>query len=162
MFRHILTAAGAVSIFACDTPPRARETATTYAGPADTAAQTLLGTQLQAGPLIPAVRDQLRRFARQPDERTEGNLTGYKYQLARLTAAMEADVQRIGGTNMDVISALADSVADDLGGGTGDVQNLGDDGKIDSAKLQDHTARVERLIGLYQAAVQQSRGRRNR
>jgi hypothetical protein len=155
MFHHTCTAAAVLALLACDAPPRARQTASAYSSPTDTTANTLLGQQFQAPPLLPAVKDQLRRFAEQPQQRTRENLTGYKHQLATLTTAMEADIQRLGGANMEIVSALADSAADDLGGGTGKARDDGDDA-IDDARLQRHIARVERLIAIYGSTVRQA------
>jgi hypothetical protein len=156
MFRPTLPAVGALLMLACDSSPRAPETASAYAGRRDTVAHTLLGTQLQAMPLIQPMRDQLRRLAEERVERSRGNLTAHKNQLADLIDAMEADIRRLGG-DISPISALGDSAANELGGGTGPAEGYADGG-INSAELQRHLARVEHLIGLYEATVRQISG----
>lgn len=156
MCRHLLVAALLSLLAACNAPPRAPKTASSYAGRADTVPQTLLGSQLQADSFVAPIRDQLRRFARSPAERTQGNVTAYKFQLASLTNAMQADMTRVGG-NVDAVRSLGDSVMNDLGGGTGPARGF-DNSADGEARLRQHTARVERLIGLYESAIRQSPG----
>lgn len=142
---------GALALLACETTPRTPETATATARTEDTVAHTLAGIELQAKPLIPAMQNQLQQLATQPPDRVRENLTAHKHQLADLVTAMRADLTRTEQGPPPGFLALADSALEDIGGGTGLADGIRED--FSPEQLDEHLARVRRLIGMYEQAI---------
>jgi hypothetical protein len=112
------------------------------AGEADVA-DTTPGMELEAQPLIPAIRAQIAQI-REPDGATEGNLTAFRNGTGRLLDAMKADLNRSGVTDTGRFYVFADSVMREFGGGAGNVASISPD------EGQQAAAQVERLIEMYE------------
>jgi hypothetical protein len=112
-------------------------------------ARTLRDTALQAPHMIRGVETQLKVL--DTVSASQDNLTAHKNLLGDMVSAMRADFNRVGVTDRDGFTELADSVLRDLGGGTGQARAL------DSAEVPAHIARVERLIRLYDSKMRQAR-----
>lgn len=112
---------------------------------------TPTGDMLGAPALIEPVRLELQRMVESPRDWAQANLTAHKFLLADLVAAMESDLRRLGVSDTDDLSALGDTIATTLGGGTG----LAEGPEPDA--VPEHVERVERLIALYQAKLAAAR-----
>jgi hypothetical protein len=125
-------------------------TDSTGAHPEEGVAYTHGGAQLEAPRIIPAVRTQLDRMAKQPDAWTEENRTAHKNIMADLINAMGADLMRAGYADSGAFKMLSDSIMNDIGGGTGPAQGP------DPEKRTQHVASVRRLIGMYESWMAQA------
>jgi hypothetical protein len=105
------------------------------------------GSELEAPRLIPAIQNQLNLMASGGQPTDPENLTAYKNLAGDVVNSMVADLHRAGLADSGDFRALRDSVADDLGGGAGT------ESKLDHSKLNDHIARMRRMISMYQKAM---------
>jgi hypothetical protein len=77
---------------------------------------TNTGVEFEAPRRIPGVLATLTQVVRQPDQR---NLTALRGDLSSMEDAMRDDFRRVGLSDTGAFSALADSLAFALGGGSG-------------------------------------------
>ena len=102
--------------------------------------------ELGATALVGPIRQQLDLMAADPRGYSVGNRTSYKNLMATFQSAVLADFNRLGTGDRAAYEALVDSIERDLGGGTGVATGPTPE------EIPAHTARVRRLIGLYEAA----------
>jgi hypothetical protein len=107
---------------------------------------TPTGTQLEAPPKISGILTALDYLSRQSLKEFNANATAHKNQLTGTVASMRSDLARLGQADTGAFKALADSVTEDLGGGTGEAK------KLTEPERKAHIARVRRLIEMYQKA----------
>jgi hypothetical protein len=107
---------------------------------------TPTGTQLEAPPKISGILTALDHLSRQSLKEFNANVTAHKNQLTGTVASMRSDLARLGQADTGTFKALADSVTEDLGGGTGEAKHLTE------PERKAHIARVRRLIEMYQKA----------
>jgi hypothetical protein len=105
------------------------------------------GSELEAPRLIPAIQNQLNLMASGERPTDPENLTAYKNLAGDVVNSMAADLSRVGLADSGAFRRLRDSVMDDLGG------RAGSESKLDRRKLNDHIARMQRLISMYQQAM---------
>jgi len=118
------------------------------AGSASAAANTSdSGSELEAPRLIPAIQNQLNLMASGVQPTDPENLTAYRNLAGDVVNSMAADLQRAGLADSGDFRALRDSVMDDLGGGPAT------ESELDRSKLNEHIARMRRLISMYQQAM---------
>lgn len=117
-------------------------------------AGTVSGDVLTAPPLLGPVRLELNRMSTAPEAWADTNRTAHKFLMADLVAAMQSDMKRLGISDTEELQSLADSVMNQLGGGTGHAEGP------DPDAVPGYVAEVERLIALYQAKVQAAGGSR--
>lgn len=134
--------------------PDHSNTASAYTSDSDSSAKedgpagTNRGSELEAPRLIPAMRNQLDLIASGSRVSTE-NMTAYRNLAGDLINSMQADLTRVGLADSGDFRALGDSVMDDLGGGrAGDVAT-----GPHRSQINQHVARMRRLIDLYQQAM---------
>lgn len=126
--------------------------AATDSGPARPGpAGTNTGVEFEAPRLIPGVRAQLELLASRPTD--EANRTAHKNLISDLIQSMTADLSRVGLADSGAYKALADSVLRTIGGGTGPARGP------ETSELRPHIARVQRLIGIYEAWMRQAQAR---
>lgn len=125
------------SPYTADSEARARE---------DGLEGTNSGAELEAPRLIPALKNQLELMSRDSQINKE-NLNAYRNLASDLITSMQADLYRVGFADSGRFRALSDSALDDLGGGT---ERVGDPG---TSKVNEHVARMRRLLGLYQQTM---------
>jgi hypothetical protein len=101
------------------------------------------GVEFEAPRLIPGIRAQISRI-REPDGATEENITAFRNGVGGLVSAMQADLQRVGGTDSGDGRELSDSVLRQFGGGPGSPA------KATPEEARALTAQVERLIRSYE------------
>ncbi len=155
--RLIAVLAAAVLLVGCRTHAQVADRSTGQNRPASTMEEpdtsgmdrTLRDTALQAPHLIRGVETQLNVL--DTISASQNNLTAHKNLLGDMVSGMRADFNRVGVTDRDGFTELADSVLRDLGGGTGQARAL------DSAQVRAHIARVQRLIRLYDSKMRQAR-----
>lgn len=152
MKRALLLLTAALCV-ACNREKAGHASASAYTSDADTSARaagipgTNSGAELEAPRLVPAVQNQLNLMSTGPQAVDPDNLTAYKNMVTDLASSMTADLYRVGYADSGNFKALKDSVLDDLGGAAGS------DAKLDRSKVQEHVARMRRLIALYQHAM---------
>jgi hypothetical protein len=105
------------------------------------------GSELEAPRLIPAIQNQLNLMASGGQPSDPEYLTAYKNLAGDLVKSMAADLYRAGLADSGAFKALRDSVMDDLGGGAET------ESKLDRSKLNEHIARMRRLVSMYQQAM---------
>ena len=104
-------------------------------------------SELEAPRLIPAVQNQLNLMASGVQPTDPENLTAYKNLAGDVVNSMAADLHRAGLADLGDFRALKDSVMHNLGGGAeGESQ-------LDHLTLNQHIARMRRLISMYQQAM---------
>jgi hypothetical protein len=151
--RTLLPLLGAtLLVSACSQRPEGNpeHTASAYTSTDTNAAQaregTPTGTQLEAPPKISGILTALDHLSRQSLKEFNANATAHKNELTGTVASMRSDLARLGQAETGAFKALADSVTEDLGGGTGEAKKLTD------PERKAHIARVRRLIEMYQKA----------
>jgi hypothetical protein len=105
------------------------------------------GSEVEAPRLIPAIQNQLNLMASGVQPTDPENLTAYKNLAGDVVNSMAADLHRAGLTDSGGFRALKDSVVHDLGGGAEGESTL------DHLPLNQHIARIRRLIAMYQQAM---------
>lgn len=139
-------AAGAAADSAAAADPR---TASSYTrGDTGGLEGTHQGAALEAPRQIPAVTTQLQQLESGAMPLNEGNRNSHRQVIAELTDAMEADLNRVGKGSSSEFIALRDSIVSEIGGGAG---GAAPGPKPDELKA--HTARIRRLIAMYEQAV---------
>jgi len=88
---------------------------------------TNTGVEFEAPRRIPGVLATLSQVVRQPDRR---NLTALRGDVGTVEDAMRDDFRRAGLADTGAFSALADSLADALGGGAGGLAKPADPKEI--------------------------------
>ena len=149
------TAAAAALFAACDRQPgNPARTSSPYTSDADSDATenarqgTPQGRTLEAPPKIPGLRVQLAQL-RTGGTPSQSDLTAYKNALADVVSSMRADLNRLGVTESEAIRVQGDSLLDQLGGGTGEADEMS------ATQVRAHTQSVERLIRAYNGLVSQ-------
>ena len=104
-------------------------------------------SEVEAPRLIPAIQNQLNLMASGGEPTDPENLTAYKNLAGDVVKSMAADLYRAGLADSGGFRALRDSVMDDLGGGPAT------ESELDRSKLNEHIARMRRLISMYQQAM---------
>jgi hypothetical protein len=148
--RQALLLLTAVLCAACSRERAGNTSASAYTSDSDSsvkAAGVEGASELEAPRLIPAVQNQLNLMAAGREPTDPENLTAYKNLAGDVVNAMAADFKRAGLSDSGSFKALRDSVMDDLGGGAGM------ESKRDRSKLNEHIARMRRLISRYQQAM---------
>jgi hypothetical protein len=97
------------------------------------------------------MRAQLELLAGRPED--QANRTAHKHLLGDLIQSMTADLVRVGLADTGAYKALSDSLLREVGGGSGPASGP------DPSELGPHTARVQRLIGLYERWMRQAQAR---
>jgi hypothetical protein len=149
--RQALLLLTAVFCAACSREKAGKTSATAYTSDSDSAVKaagvegTNSGSELEAPRLIPAIQNQLNLMAAGGEPTDPENLTAYKNLAGDLVNGMAADLDRAGLADSGSFKALRDSVMDDLGAGTAS--------KLDRSKLNEHIARMRRLISKYQQGM---------
>jgi hypothetical protein len=105
------------------------------------------GSEVEAPRLIPAIQNQLNLMASGVKPTDPENLTAYRNLSGDVVASMAADLHRAGVADSGNFKALKDSVMHDLGDGAEGESNL------DQSTLNQHIARMRRLISMYQQAM---------
>jgi hypothetical protein len=157
--RHALLLLAAAVLWAGCTRERA-DNASASAYTSDSAVKaagvegTNSGSELEAPRLIPAIQNQLNLMASGGPPSDPENVTAYKNLAGDVVNSMAADLSRVGLADSGAFKALRDSVMDDLGGGAGT------GGRLERSKLNEHIARMRRLITTYQQAMRSAGDRR--
>lgn len=152
--RHVLLLLTAVLCTACTREKAGNASASAYTSDSDSSVRaagvegTNSGSELEAPRLIPAIQNQLNLMASGGLPKDPENLTAYKNLAGDVVNSMVADLSRVGLADSGDFRALRDSVMDELGGGAGTESTL------DRSKLNEHIARMRRLISMYQQAIQ--------
>jgi hypothetical protein len=151
--RHVLLLLTAVLCAACTREKAGNASASAYTSDSDSSVRaagvegTNSGSELEAPRLIPAIQNQLNLMASGGLPKDPENLTAYKNLAGDVVNSMVADLARVGLADSGDFRALRDSVMDELGGGAGTESTL------DRSKLNEHIARMRRLISMYQQAI---------
>jgi hypothetical protein len=109
-------------------------------------------SELEAPRLIPAIQNQLNLMASGVQPTDPENLTAYKNLAGDVVNSMAADLHRAGLADSGDFRALSDSVMHDLGVGAES------ESKLDHSKLNQHIARMRRLISMYQQTMRSAGG----
>jgi hypothetical protein len=158
--KRIVLLLTAVLFTACSREKAGNASASAYTSDADSSARedglsgTNSGTELEAPRLIPAIQNQLNLMANGSTPPDPNNLTAYRNMTGDLINSMTADLYRAENADPGNFKALADSVLDDVGGGTGTPSRL------DRSRLPQHVDRMQRLIRLYQQTMRKAAERR--
>jgi hypothetical protein len=158
--RHaLLLLTTTVLCLACTRERAGNASASAYTSDSDSSVKaagiegTNSGSELEAPRLIPAIQNQLNLMASGGPPTDPENLTAYKNLAGDVVNSMAADLSRVGLADSGAFKALRDSVMDDLGGGAGTESTL------DRSKVNEHIARMRRLISTYQQAMRSAAGR---
>jgi hypothetical protein len=158
--RHVFLLLTVALCAACTREKAGNASASAYTSDSDSAVRTAgvegtnSGSELEAPRLIPALQNQLNLMAagEQPTDRE--NLTAYKNLAGDVVNSMAADLSRVGLADSGAFNALRDSVLEELGGGAGTESTL------DRSRLNEHIARMRRLIPMYQQSIRSAGDRR--
>jgi hypothetical protein len=151
--RHVLFLLTVALSAGCTRERAGNASASAYASDADSSVKaagvegTNGGSEPEAPRLIPAIQNQLNLMAAGGQPADPENRTAYKNLAGDVVNSMAADLHRAGLADSGTFRALKDSVLNDLGG------PAGTESKLDQSKLNEHIARMRRLISIYQQAV---------
>lgn len=132
-------------------------TASPYSTGSDTTAMnqrmegTNTGAEFEAPRRIPGVLAALDAVAEPGEAPDQENLTALRGSINSMTDAMRSDFTRVGEADTGAFHALADSLGRQLGGTSGGLAE-----ELDPAEVPQLSARVRRLIDLYQGRMRQA------
>jgi hypothetical protein len=158
--RHAYLLLTAVLCAGCSREKTGNASASGYTSESDSAVRaagvegTNSGSELEAPRLIPALQNQLNLMAAGEQPADRENLTAYKNLAGDVVNSMAADLYRVGLADSGAFRALQDSVMEELGGGAGTESTL------DRVRLQEHIARMRRLIAMYKQGIRSAGDRR--
>jgi hypothetical protein len=153
----LLSLALLIGCRATDKPPggaRAAEgtrTGSAYSTGSDTTAMnqriegTNTGAEFEAPRRIPGVLAALDVVSQRGPAPSQENLTALRGSVSSMTAAMRSDFTRVGEADTGAFRDLADSLGRQIGGTAGGLAD-----EMDPSEVPQLSARVRRLIGLYQ------------
>lgn len=106
---------------------------------------TNTGAEFEAPRRIPGVLAALDAVSQPGKAPSQENLTALRGSVSSMTAAMRSDFTRVGEADTGAFRDLADSLGRQIGGTAGGLAD-----EMDPSEVPQLSARVRRLISLYQ------------